>query len=272
MTHTYASVEDFRRYLIDGGDATWTQSDTLLLTLLEGSSRRIDEWSDRSRFGSGFGPRLGTNRYDVPDGDTLDLEDDLLIISSVGTIDTFGGGTVTLVDETDVLKLPYDTAPYRSLVLVSDAGASWGGAQRGNLVTGTWGYSNETYALGTGGTLTSSATSLILTGGSAYAGQTLLIDSEQLYVTASGGTATVVRGVNGTTAATHAASAAVSAYRYPREVVTATLQLTARRHRMAQAGITGDFGGGNLPVSGHRDSEASILKGAIGHLRIIGVG
>jgi hypothetical protein len=270
MSHTYASVFDFKGYLIDGGDASWTQSDTTILTLLEGASRRIDEWCDRSRFGSGFGPRIGTNRYDAPAGAVLELEDDLLAITSVSGVS--GGGTVTLTENTDVYGLPYEPVPYRQLSLAWTGSKAWGSDQRGTIIVGTWGYSNETYALATGGTLTSSATSLILTGGSAYAGQTLLIDSEQLYVTASGGTATVVRGVNGTTAATHAASAAVSAYRYPRDIVSACLQLTGRRQRSAQAGLTGDFGGGIVPVGTFRDTESSILKSVIGTYRFVAAG
>jgi hypothetical protein len=267
VSHTYASVDEFRKFIIDGGQAGWTESDALLLTLLEGASRRIDEWCDRSRFGSGFGPRTGTNTYPGQSDCELLLDDDLLAITSVTTHEVNGDSGLTLASGTDFY--PSDVLPYRSLTLNADGTGTWGSAQRGNVIVGTWGYSNEVYAVGTGGTLTSSATSLIVSGGSVYAGQTLLIDSEQVYVTASGGTATIVRGVNGTTAAVHAASVAVSAYRYPAGVVTACLQLAHRRFRSAQGGLTGDFGGGAMPVSGHRDSETSILR-SIGHLRRYG--
>jgi hypothetical protein len=266
VSHTYASVEDFRRFVIDGGQAGWTESDAILLTLLEGASARIDEWCDRSRFGSGFGPRIGTNTYGPSDCELL-LDDDLLTITSVTAHEVNGDTGVTLASGTDFYG--GDVLPWRSLTLNADGTASWGSSQRGNVIIGTWGYSNQTYSVGTGGTLTSSATSLIVSGGSVYAGQTLLIDTEQVYVTASGGTATIVRGVNGTTAAVHAASSSVSAYRYPGGVVTACLQLTQRRYRSAQAGLTGDFGGGNMPVGVNRDSETSILR-SIGHLRRYG--
>ena len=54
------------------------------------------------------------------------------------------------------------------------------------------------------------------------------IGSEQLYVTAADGRqATVVRGVNGSRAASHEAGAAVAVYRYPGPVVEACLQLAA---------------------------------------------
>lgn len=259
MSHTYASVADFKRYLIDQNEAeaaVWTDSDTIILTLLEGTSRRIDEWSNRSQYGSGFGPRTGTNIYDTWSwGWELPLDDDALSVTTL-TVDGVSVGTA------DYRLLPRGRDQKRDLQFL--AGSSGTAVQ----VTGTFGYSNETYALATGGSVSSAATSIVLTGGSAYAGQTLLIDTEQAYVTVSGGTPTIVRGVNGTTAATHAAAAAVSAYRYPRDVVSACLQVTARRHRMAQAGVTGDFGGGSLPITGHRDSEASVLRSTIGHLRL----
>jgi hypothetical protein len=267
VSHTYADVNRFRLYLIDGGQDDWTQSDVTVRTLLEGASRRIDSWCDRSDFGSGFGPRTGTNIYSPPRDRTLDLRDDLLTITSVTAHDANGDSGTVLVSGTDFYTP--DLAPWRSLTLNLDGSGDWGAAQRGNVIIGTWGYSNETAPVATGGSVSASATSIVLSAGSAYAGQTIRIDSEQMYVTASGGTATIVRGVNGTTAAVHAGSSQVYAYTYPSDVVTACLQLATRRYRMAQSGITGDYGGGNLPFHGNRDTETSILR-SIGHLRRYG--
>ena len=59
--------------------------------------------------------------------------------------------------------------------------------------------------------------------------QTILVDSEQMYVTGiSGNTLTVVRGVNGTTAATHLDDAVIDVYRYPYAVTEATLMQASR--------------------------------------------
>ena len=59
--------------------------------------------------------------------------------------------------------------------------------------------------------------------------QTILIESEQLYVTAiSTNDLTVTRGVNGTTATAHADSTDISIYRYPDPVVQACLIQTSR--------------------------------------------
>ena len=61
------------------------------------------------------------------------------------------------------------------------------------------------------------------------AGHTILIGAEQMYVQSySTNTLTVVRGVNGTTAATHSTAAAISVYQYPSPVGEATLLQSAR--------------------------------------------
>jgi hypothetical protein len=270
MSHTYASIEDFKKFLIDGGEATWTDSDSEILGLLEAASRRIDGYCDRSRYGSGFGPRIATNRYDHDGSGVIDLRDDFLGFSGISMLDGTGGGTVTVAIDTDVYASPYGGPPYTELQFTGlGQGARMG--FRVFTVAGTAGYSSETVSVGTA-TVGSASTSVSLSGGSAYAGETLQFLGEQLYITSStGGTAlTVVRAVNGT--AGTAGTAAASVYRYPREVHGATLQLAARRHRSAQAGVQGDFGGGSLPIVGHRDSERGILLNSVGHLRRIAVG
>ncbi len=65
--------------------------------------------------------------------------------------------------------------------------------------------------------------------GPVAAGQTLRIESEQVFVRAvDGQNMTVVRGVNGTAAVAHEDGTAVHAYRYPPEVVEATLVLASQ--------------------------------------------
>lgn len=267
MSHTYASVDDFKKFLIDGGQADWDDSDALILALLEGASRRIDGYCDRSTFGSGFGPRIAANRYDLDGARRVLLRDDFVGFTSLSMLDGTGGGTATLTLDTDVYAKPYSGPPYTELEFTGlGVGASSG--LRVLTVAGTAGYPAESVVGLTMGTATAAATSLTLSAGSAYAGQTLLNQDEQMYITASDGTAlTVVRGVNGTTAAVHAAGQAVTWYRYEAAVHSATLQLAARRQRSAQSGVQGDFGGGGLPIVGHRDTEHSILRASVGHLR-----
>jgi hypothetical protein len=274
VSHTYASVADFNSYRVDQGDSLLGNTgEAAILTFLEGASRSVDAFCDRSRFGSGFGPRTGANSYDDPGVSVLRLDDDLLAITSVTTTDTIGGGTTTLTETTDFLARRSHgiyTTPSRELAIHGDSSAWWGAADKGNVVTGTWGYSNETVSLGTMGTATGSATSLTLTAGSASAGMTLLNEAEQMYVTAGGTAITVVRGVNGTTAAVHAASTSVSRYVYPEEIVTAAVMIAHRRWRSQQAGLTGDFGSVVMPTTAHRDTERAILRNVVGHLKVYG--
>jgi hypothetical protein len=97
-----------------------------------------------------------------------------------------------------------------------------------------------------------------------------------MYVTAStGGTAlTVRRGQNGTTAATHLASAAAAIYLYPAEVTDATLQIAQRRWKARDAGADGSYGGGPIPVQvpTAAATEMSILSRTLAHLKVYHVG
>ena len=65
--------------------------------------------------------------------------------------------------------------------------------------------------------LDTTETGVDVTSGSLFeVGQTILIDSEQMWISAiATNTLTVTRGVNGTTAATHASGATIQTYEYP---------------------------------------------------------
>jgi len=283
MSHTYASLPAFKDFIRDGGSAgTATTNDARLLNVLESSSRAVDRYVSRSRFGSGFGPRTGTNRYDLSAGSTIDLDDDLLSITTATLLDATAGSSLgTPVADTDYYLRGEGGSygsPYREFVLHGGTGASITGLGSGLRVgsfAGSWGYQDVRVSGGTAGTASATATSITITGGTIYAGQTFLWESEQLYVTAStGGTAlTVKRGQNGTTAALHP-TAAVEVYQYPSEVEDATLQIALRRWKARDAGTDGSFAGGGLPsqTPTYAASEASILMRTVGHLRVYHVG
>ena len=108
-------------------------------------------------------------------------------------------------------------------------------------ITGRWGWSEETEQAGTTAeALDTSETGVDLTAGHAVAiGDTIVVDSEQMFVRAfaSANTATVVRAVNGTTAATHLTAAAVAARRYPRALEQAALMQAARFWNEEKSGV-----------------------------------
>jgi hypothetical protein len=273
VAHTYADRDQFVARMIDGGLDTWTASDAVLLDVLASASRRVDEFVARSGFGSGFGPRIGTNRYDGTGDAKLQLHDDLLTLTSVDVLDGTGGTSRTFTDEDDFYKQPYDTSPYRRLLLHGEGTYSiWTPGKRVVSIPGSWGYQSVTEDAGTtlNEEVDDSETDVDVASGAAIAiGQTLLIDSEQMYVKSiSTNTLTIERGANGTTAATHSNGASIDRYLYPDDVEDATLLVAQRRWRSKEAGLTGDFGGGNIPVVAHRDSEMSILRAAVGHYRL----
>jgi hypothetical protein len=284
MSHTYATIDEFKSFLTDGGSNYGTTNDDRLLTILEGASRSVDAFVSRSRYGSGFGPRTASNRYEGEGDDCLPLDDDFLSVTSVSVYSppTSVAATYTLAQDTDYYLTPYSGPPYTEIELHGYGAIARFPDDSRIVVNGTAGYASELLTVtATMGTVSASATTAIFTGAGLSVGATIRVDSEDLYITAttagtafntSGGTATVTRGQNGTTAAVHSAGAAVAVHQYPRVVKDATLRLAQRRWRSRDAGLTGDTGAMDIPTTGFRDTERSVLRTALGHLKRYGAG
>ncbi len=127
------------------------------------------------------------------------------------------------------------------------------GVKKGVEIAGTWGYGDGTSATPyvvtaiTGAVTTTDGLTLTLSAdGVIEVGHTILCESEQMYVTALGTlSATVERGVNGSTAAIHTAHA-LSYYRYPRDIYQACVDLSValyqnRGKRGIQSERLGDY-------------------------------
>ena len=293
MSHTYASLDELKGYFVDGGNAYGTANDAGLLKLLESSSRRVDGFCGRSPAGqSGFGPRTGTNTYDAQgwyggftlyrDNMVMDLADDLLTATTVTVLDQTGGNATTMTEGTDFYLQPYNNSPKRTLIVTGLGQTYLVPGLKILSMAGTWGYATEIVTTAaTLGTVSASATTAIITGAGISVGNTLRVDSEDIYVSATtagtalltaGGTVTVQRGANGTTAALHAAAAAISLHKYPEEVTDGAIRVAQRRWKMRDAGLTASFGGGAMPGSVFGDSERAILGATVGHLKIMGIG
>ena len=123
-------------------------------------------------------------------------------------------------------------------------------------VDGRWGYREITEDSGAdineGAQFSVTDATLTVTDGSKFAvGQTILIDSEQLYITAiATNDLTVTRGVNGTTAATHPDAADINIYTYPGPVAEACLMQTSRLWKRKDSGFASRVG---LPQTGTFD-------------------
>ena len=239
--NSYVSFDDLREYLgQDSGDA----DTTLVKRFAEKASRQLDRWC----LGRRFYPRTEIRYYDHPaDATRLKLDDDLLAVSAFTTEN--GDTEITSGNYYLMCGGVYGLTPYDRIVLKTDSTQSSlsysGTMQQANAVTGTWGYhedwgnawedSQDTVE---NDPLTASGTSITVNdadGADLYALtprfkilQLLKIEDEYLYVTAvdtTGNKLTVIRGVNGTTAAAHVQDTAIYIYRPMPDIVQATLDL-----------------------------------------------
>ena len=258
MTNAYCDLATLK----SGGalNITGAAHDARLLALLEESSRWIDAYCNRN-----FYLLHATRRFDGGGGRQLQVPD-LVGVTSLKTLkggegresgNPAGSGAGVGVGEV------WGANDYRLYPLNAEPGQPWGrlytrllvnpdssGKSRfsqGNAtveIAGKWGFQEVTADSGTvikdNSPIGPSDTRLMVkaaTAGNAgavtvSAGHTLAIGEEQLYVTGQSGQMeaelTVQRGVNGTTAASHDAGAAVAVYRYPTAVAEACLQLASQ--------------------------------------------
>jgi len=207
--------------------------DTAIDIAIAEGSRAVDALLGR-RDGA-FIPRTQTRyyRWDPPTvAPTWRLWLDEWLISLTGLTGESGAVTIPVGD---VFLEPVNEGPPYTWLEVdqssSDASARFSAGntrQRAIAVTGSWGFQADTVAAGTVQNTTEiseSGTSLKLSDGDLVeVGHPLLIEDEQLFVSEKTGlgqgtvTATVERGVNGTTAVTHATNTPIYRYRVPDDV------------------------------------------------------
>ena len=257
MTNAYADLTTLKSSGVL--NISGTGYDTRLRELMETSSRLIDRYCNRH-----FHVLSTTRKYDG-DGGTELLVQDLIAVTSLKTDDNKDRTYETTWAATDYLLYPSNAEPtkpwgrpYTRILVDTEAGNEdvfTAGMQTVEIV-GKWGYREVTEDSGAdineGGTLSATDTVLTVTDGSKFSvGQTILIESEQLYITAiSTNNLTVTRGVNGTTGATHADSTDINIYKYPEPVVQACLMQTSRLWKRKDSGFTSAVG---LPQTGGLD-------------------
>lgn len=227
----YPRLSQMRRTVGDRlKDVSGSGDDSRLLDIMEQASREFDRASNNPLYA-----RVATIYPNSWNGCELWLPP-FVSISSV-LVDEDGDDTfeLTLVADTDYRLWPEGAAPntpYWRLDINRNSTTiyGWPAYARRVKVTGIFGYSYETAATGqvvAAGGITSSTTSLTLaTGHGIDMGETLVIDSEQLYVSAVPDrlTVTVTRGVNGTTAAAHSAAVVIYRRKYPADVVNGCIE------------------------------------------------
>jgi hypothetical protein len=225
-----------------------TRDDKNLFRICIEASRKFDAHCH----GRHFYPIKQTRYYDMPgnvcDDSLLILDDDLLEVSSLTT----ANGTQTISSNDYLLKTgdTYNFPPYDRIELKGDgvvtAFSYSGSPQQANTVTGLWGYHDDWAnawqdSLDTteDNPLSASATEITVNDadGANIFGltprfmiqQILRIESEYVFVTGKNvitNKLTVIRGVNGTTAAAHAQNTPIYIYQ-PMDVITQAMEVLA---------------------------------------------
>lgn len=275
MTNLYATLDDLKA---ETNRKQGSADDAELLRILRRVSRAIDH-----EVGYPFWAQVGTQYYDGNGEKRLwpqlsPTVGHVLTVTQID-IDRDDDGTyeLSLTEGEDYRLWPLNrtNTPAWALDILSRSTRvdAWPRGQSTIRIQGVFGYSYEVELVGTLAAAISSTTATTLTmttGHGVKTGHTLRIDDEQLYVTGiEADTVTVERGVNGTTAATHANGAAVNARRYPGDIETACLLQSARMAREIQTGGAGSVGGEQFAIA--FQSVYPAIRDAIGHYRLVNV-
>ena len=227
MAWSYLSLPALKTYLNDEVN----RNEDAYRRALEGVSRQIDDYCNRQ-----FQPYSAVMDYTAQDPCEL-MVDDLLTATSV-TMDLDGNRVYeTTLSTSDWELEPYNAAnderPYTAIVTRPQSRYAFTLQRRGIRIGGTWGYWSKTrtlpITLSTSAGITATSTGMtVQSPGVVEALQTVLIDSEQVYVTAvNGSVCSIDRAQNGTVAASHSTGSALAVYEYPPVVVEAArLQAT----------------------------------------------
>ena len=220
--------------------AAGPDDDDELFELLLAVSDWVDGYCNRH-----FYPRVEALLFDGTGGDRL-VVPDLIAVSELAQADR-GGHTFGKAWDAGLFRLPPHNAsplrpwghPYGAVRARAERGEGFTSGEANFRLTGVWGY--RLFAEASGATLTAEAAAedigiTVSDGAQFRAGQTLLLGgggdataSEQVLVTGVDGNGlSVSRGLNGSTAETHASGGGVGILRWPASVERAALIQAAR--------------------------------------------
>lgn len=258
-TWSYLSRDNLKLHIGD----TATTDDAIYRRVLESTTELIDNFTNRT-FRTYTGTRIYTPKY----SDRLDI-DDLLAVTTLKTDedDAYTYGTTWAT--TDYALYPFnasvDRRPYTRILTKPNGTQSFRLADQSVQVIGSWGFwqSLETSASTLNEVLDATETGVDVTAGTDFdVLDTIIIDSEQMYITAiATNTLTVVRGVNGTTAATHSSGATIQRYIYPGPVVEACGMQAARvfNRRHMPFGVLGTPDVGYVRLKQELDPDVQLM-------------
>ncbi len=177
--------------------------------------------------------------------------------------------TLTQGQGNDYLLVPYYESPKRIFKLTETTTQRIGWGQQTLTILGEWGWPYSTKVLTTvktAATIASGDTTLTASNCTSVAllsaGQTLRLETEQVYISAqtSGGVFTIVRGVNGTTAASHAAGVTIYQTVYDSALSDLCLEIARNRYRERDAGTIQTVGMNGVAYTRPGAEEEALLK------------
>ncbi len=223
--NSYASLTEFKGVL----GVTSTTDDVAMRKALESASRSIENFCKRH-----FYSLSATKTYDGAD---ILFIDDLLSVTTFKLDEDMDGVYEKTIDTSDYILYPLNNYP-KMWIEISDNGdygsfASY--VKNGVQIVGTWGFGDGTSSTPyVTDTTTSEAIDIgetaidVTSASNLSAGMTILVESEQMYITSiTSNTLTVEKGVNGTTDSAHLTGKQVYYYRYPRDVMQTCLDLAS---------------------------------------------
>ena len=288
--HTYANVANLRDYLAGTSySSNWTADTVVLRRMLQTASRRMDDYIGGDGLNT-WGPYTDTRIWDIGVGSYLRSDPRLLLpinslapSSTIVNIIPLGSWTtaitsVTAYEQTartsnetltagatnDYFLMPYNTSPKFELKLNEDTAKQFYAGQQTLEIVGTFGWQNTTSSATTlnGAITDAAATSVTVTSGATLSeGSTILVGTEQMYVESiATNDLTVIRGVHGTTAATHLTGVDVVAYTYPADVMQTCLDLARIEYRNRDMGVQDSFGSGDVALAFPANEAKNTLK------------
>ena len=253
VLNLYATPKRLKRRL----GITDTTHDATLWHLLHVASRIVDGYCSRRFYVS-----TESKRFDVRDRNGVHV-DDLIEVAQV-VEDWDGDGIFERVrHRSEYILYPLDANPasphglpfHVMRVSRRSSGRCFPPGRAAVQITGRWGYRSHYVSLGgyvsnSGAQLSAHSESIRVDDDSNLsAGQTILIDNEQMFVTQIGGSLiNVVRGVNGSHAVSHLDASEVKVLQFPAEVVEATLLTAVNRWRRRDGIASRDGGGASSPL------------------------
>lgn len=240
--YTLSTLDQLRTRL--GLASTDTADDTRLMNALQAAAAQIERETGRR-----FCPRQKAIQHNYTSSLELLLDDDLLELTSLTNGD---GSSINL---NDAIPAP-DESPFSFIRLTGGSAFTWNTSPlQAITVNGIWGWHDRPAEMWrvTGDTvqnnpLNSSTTSLTVTDADGadsegsfprfQVGQLLKIENEFLRVTAVNtlsNVLTVLRGVNGTTATSHALNTPIYAYQPPAELNALALRWASWLYKEADS-------------------------------------